>query len=95
MTAQEVLTLANRLGVALLPDEKDRLHAQPAAALTPGLREGIRANKARLVAILKLRDWHRRMGLPEEDVLFVEQALLSGKVKEIRVVSWVSPGGPA
>ena len=86
MTTQEVLTEAAQRGLTLLPDEKDRLHAQPAAALTEERREGIRSNKDRLVAILKLRDWHRRMGLPEEDILFVEEVLLSGKVKELRVV---------
>ncbi len=86
MTTQEVLVEAVRRGLTLTPDEKDRLHAQPASALTEELRAGIKAHKPRLVAILKLREAHRAMGLPEADVAFVEEALLSGKVKELRVV---------
>jgi len=96
VTAQVILAEAARLGVVLVPDEKDRLRARPTAGpLSPELRAGIRANKDRLVAILRLREWHRRLGFSEAEVEFIEQALLSTKVSEIRIVPRVSVGGPA
>jgi hypothetical protein len=44
-------------------------------------------------AILRLREIHRAMGFSEEDVLFIEEALLSGKVLELRIAS-TPPDGP-
>jgi hypothetical protein len=83
MTAQEVLTETIRRGVHLIPDGTG-LRAR--GLLDDDLRQGIRANKDQLVAILKLRETHRAMGFSDEDVMFIEQALLSGRVQEIKVV---------
>ena len=95
MTPAEVVASARAAGLELIPLDGGRLYARPKAALTDELRKAIREHKDRLVAVLQLREVHRAMGLSEEDVLFVEDALLSGKVGEIRIVSRPPSGATA
>jgi hypothetical protein len=86
MTAAEVLAAMREAGVELVPLDGDGILARPKAALTAELRAAIREHKERLIAIVRMREIHRAMGLAEADVLFVEQALLSGSISEIRIV---------
>ena len=82
MTAQEVLAEVVRRGIHVRLDG-DLLRA--AGPLDDTLRAGLRANRDQLVAVFKLREVHRAMGFSEEDVMFIEAGLLSGRINEIRI----------
>lgn len=87
MTAAEVLEHATAAGVTLVVVDDGAMVARPRAAVTDELRAAIREHKDQLVAVLRLRDVHRSMGFTEEDVRFIEAALLSGRIREIRVAA--------
>jgi len=46
----------------------------------------IAAHRDRVAAILRLRELHRGMGFTEDDLLFIEAALLSGQLSVLRIV---------
>ena len=52
----------------------------------------LRANKSKVIACLKLREIHAAMGYGDADIAFIEKALLSGKVSEIRIAA-MAPSG--
>lgn len=90
MTMQEALAVVHQAGAHLALDEKGPVlrGSVPAEVV-----EVLRAHRDRVAAILRLREVHRAMGLSEEDVLFMEEAMLSGRVSEIRIVAR-PPVGP-
>jgi hypothetical protein len=84
VTLQEALEAIGEAGAHLDVDEVGPiLRGRVPAAVV----ETLRANRDRVAAVLQLRDIHRAMGFDEADVEFIEKALLSGKVNEIRIVS--------
>ena len=94
MTTPEVLEQAARAGLVLRV-EGERIRAQSSGVpITPELKEGLKTNREQIVAILRLRDVHRAMGLSDDDIVFVERALLSGSVSEIRIVAQPCPTEP-
>jgi len=86
VTPLEALQAAEERGVTLRVKD-DRLWAPREAleALEPFLRNALRQHRDRLAAVLQLREVHRHMGFPEEDVRFIESAFLSSAVSEIRI----------
>lgn len=97
MTAADVLAAAVQAGVVVELDVEGQLTVTVDAPgqLTAEVRQGIREHKARLVAALQLREIHRAMGFDEADVAFIEEALLSGKVGEIRIAARPPSGASA
>jgi hypothetical protein len=89
VTAAEAMAATVEAGVTLDLDDQGRLVAIPPGRLAPEVRESIREHKDRLKSALRLRALHRGMGLSEEDVMFCERAIISGKVADIRLI--VSP----
>ena len=90
MTALEVLEAAAAVGATLVLDDEQQLTVEvdnPETRLPPAVREGLKVHKDRLRAVLKLRAIHTAMGFATDDVLFIEKALLSGRVAEIRVAT--------
>ncbi len=92
MTALDLLADLEARGVRVSADGKDLAYESPVVGLTQGEIEGLRANKSRLLAVLRLREVHKAMGFSEGDIRFIEKAILSGNVSEIRIVSPVAMG---
>jgi hypothetical protein len=78
---------AESKGVSLWVADGKLKGGPPAAveALDPEVRRALAEHRERLVAAVRLREMHREMGLSEEDILFVEDAILDGKVKTVRL----------
>jgi hypothetical protein len=55
----------------------------------------LRANRDRVGAVLKLRAVHRCLGFSEEDVAFIEAALLAGRIERVNVVAFAPQAAPA
>jgi hypothetical protein len=87
LTPLEALQEAAALGVTLSVDRAGQLLAAPRGKLLFPVREALSTHKERVKAALKLRAIHEAMGFGPEDVLFIERALLSGKVSEVRIVA--------
>lgn len=97
MNAAEAMIAAAEAGVTLgLSDGGSLVITTPdRSALAPEVKTALIDHRDRLAAALKLRVIHRAMGLSEEDVMFVEQALLMGRISEIKIVARPPEGPPA
>lgn len=85
MTPLEVMAEAQRQRVILAPEGQRIRYRTAGGPLPDSIRCGLVQHKERVLAALRLRELHRAMGLSEDDVLFVEEALLSGRVAELRI----------
>jgi len=85
MTLIELMAEARRLGVVLAPEAERIRYRTAGGPLPETIRRGLVEHKERILPALRLRELHRAMGLSEDDVLFVEEALLSGRVAEVRI----------
>jgi hypothetical protein len=97
VTPADVLAAAAQAGVVVELDAEGQLTVTVDAPgqLTAEIRQGFREHKGRLVAVLQLREIHRAMGFDDADVEFIEEALLSGRVAEICIVSRPPSGAAA
>ena len=91
MTTAEALARAAELEITLTVDGEN-LKARP-APLPADLRSALLENKPRVLAALRLRELHQGMGLSDAEIAFVEAALLSGIVSEIRLIVPTPQGG--
>jgi predicted RNA-binding Zn ribbon-like protein len=85
MTALEVVEAVEAAGITLSLDAQYRLVANPPGRLTDAARDAIKLHKGQLKSVIRLRAIHRAMGFSPEDVLFIERALLSGRVSEMKI----------
>lgn len=92
MSVEEVLDNAKTLGV-ILQLEGEAVRAK--GRMTPQLRAGIRQNKPRLVALLRLREFHRLVGLDQDDMTMIERAMLQGQIGEVVIVPLPPDSRPA
>ena len=91
MTLPEALEAVRQAGAILLLAENGgpRLRGR----VDPAVVEALRQHRDRLAAVLALRVVHRAAGFSEDDIGFIEAAMLEGRVSELRIVSR-PPGGP-
>lgn len=89
MTVSEVFAEVSRRGLELIP-EGEGLRVR--GRLDDDLRQALRQHKPRVVALLRLRELHRGMGLSEEDVRLVELAFLDDRITEVRIIIPGPPG---
>lgn len=92
MTLAQALEAVQAAGVLLTLDDQGPI-LRPAGRAPAVAVAVLREHRDRVAAVLRLRELHRGMGLSEEDVRFVEEALLSGRVSEVRIVVR-GPEGP-
>jgi hypothetical protein len=93
VTLPEAITAVRESGAELVlsPEGKPRLRG----SVPPEVVAALRRDRDRVAAILSLRVVHRGMGFSLEDVLFIEDALLSGRISEIRIAARPPEGTPA
>ena len=93
MILPEALDAMRQAGAHLLLDDQGPLlRGRVPKDVVAVLRE----HRDRVAAVLKLRELHREVGLSEEEILFCETAILSGRVDKVRLIVAPPPSaGPA
>jgi hypothetical protein len=86
MSLPEALQAVAAAGVVLALDDHGPV-LRPAGRAPREAVSVLKAHRDRVTAILRLREIHRAMGFGEEDVFFIEKALLSGAVREVRIAA--------
>lgn len=82
MTLSEALDAVRVAGAVLVVDEQGPLLR---GRVPPEVVGVLREHRDRVAAILKLREIHRSMGFCAADIKFIEDALLSGAARELRI----------
>lgn len=90
MTLREALDAVRRAGGRIERDERGPVLR--GCAVGPAVIDALKANREGLEAVLALRLLHGAMGFDPDEVLLIEQAILSGQVNEVRLIV-PSPAG--
>jgi hypothetical protein len=89
VTLRDALAAVEAAGAILTlgDDGRPRLLGRLRGQVDPGAVEVLRDHRERVSAILQLREVHRAMGLSAEHVTMVEEAMLSGRIAEVRIAA--------